>query len=61
MRNDQVTLDDSEDYRQLREELPGSWYNYELSEITLNSQEFDHWLNRLEDQLTLPLGNQGQS
>jgi hypothetical protein len=49
MHNNQLTLDNSTPTRQLPEELPGSWYNYEASEITLDAQEFDHWLCRLED------------
>lgn len=48
MQNNKLTLDNSAQTRQLHEELPGSWYNYEPSEITLDAQEFDHWLSRLE-------------
>lgn len=51
MHNIQLTMNNSASARQLREELPGSWYNYEPSEITLDTQEFDHWLSRLEENL----------
>lgn len=54
MQNNQLTPDNSEQTRQLREELPGSWYNYEPSEITLDTQEFDHWLSRLEETMNQP-------
>jgi len=55
MHNSQLTLDNSKQIRQLREELPGSWYNYEPSEITLDTQEFDHWLSRLEETMNSPI------
>lgn len=48
MSNSQLSLDSPEQTRQLRKELPGPWYNYEPSAITLDTQEFDHWLGRLE-------------
>ena len=48
MQNNKLTLDNSAQTRQIREEMPGSWYNYEPSEITLDTQEFDHWLSQLE-------------
>ena len=51
MQNNQLTLDNSAQTWQLPEELPGSWYNYEPFEATLDTQEFDHWLSRLEDSL----------
>ena len=52
MHASQLTLDNSQQARRLREELPGSWYNYEPSEITLDTQEFDHWLSRLEETMS---------
>lgn len=54
MSNSQLSLDSPEQTRQLRKELPGPWYNYEPSEITLDTQEFDHWLSRLEDKMSRP-------
>jgi hypothetical protein len=57
MQNDQLTLDNSAQTGQLREELPGSWYNYEASEITLDTQEFDHWLSRLEETMIQPVAD----
>ena len=54
MKTDQLTFDNSGQTRQLREELPGPWYNYEPSEITLDAQEFDHWLSRLEETMNQP-------
>lgn len=60
MHNNQLTLDNSKEIRQCREELPGSWYNYETTEITLDVQELDHWLSRLEAQITSQMGDQAQ-
>ncbi len=54
MRNGHPTLDNSERTGEFREELPGSWYNYETSEITQDAREFDHWLSKLEESLELP-------
>jgi hypothetical protein len=54
MYNDHLTLDNSKQTGQLRDELPGSWYNYEASEITLDAQEFDHWLCRLDESMNRP-------
>ncbi|MFC5863290.1 hypothetical protein ACFPT7_13380 [Acidicapsa dinghuensis] len=43
-----VTPKKPQEIRQLREELPGNWYNYESSETTLNRQHVSHWLANLE-------------
>ncbi len=55
MHTSQLTLDHSEKTSQLREELPGCWYNYEPSVITLDVQEFDHWLGRLDTAMNPPI------
>ncbi len=54
MHASQLTLDNSQQARRLREELPGSWYNYEPSEITLVTQQSDHWLGRLKEAISQP-------
>jgi hypothetical protein len=55
MRNENVSQDDPERDQQIHEKLPGDWYNYEATEITMDTQEFDHWLSRLEDSLRVPI------
>jgi hypothetical protein len=55
MRYSQSTLNHAEQDRLLREELPGCWYNYEPSVITLDVQEFDHWLARLDIAMNPPI------
>jgi len=57
MQNNTATYQIPTQTRQLREELPGPWYNYEPDEITLDLQEFNHWLNRLDQQLKEPPSN----
>jgi hypothetical protein len=49
MQNNQLTLNNSAQTLQVREELQGSWYNYEPSVITLDTQEFDHWLSKIDE------------
>jgi hypothetical protein len=53
MRNDTASQQDRR--RQPCDVQLGDWYNYEASEITLDAQEFDHWLSKLEDSLSVPV------
>jgi len=55
MRNENVSRESRERNLQIDEKLLGDWYNYEASEITMDAQEFDHWLSRLEDLLSVPI------
>jgi len=54
MRKDHPIPDNSKRAGRFGEDLPGSWYNYEASELTLDVQEFDHWLSQLEESLEFP-------
>ena len=55
MRNEKVSPENQRQDQQLSEKLLGDWYNYEASEVTMDTQEFDHWLSRLEDSLSVPV------
>jgi len=55
MQNNQLTLDNSEATGQFREELTGSWYNYEPAETTLNLHGLNHWLSRPQETANRPI------
>jgi hypothetical protein len=55
MHNNTVAHETSLNTAQFSEELLGPWYNYEASEITLATQEFDHWLSKLEETWNQPI------
>lgn len=55
MRNANVSQESRDRDQRLDEKPLGDWYNYEASEITMDTQEFDHWLNRLEGSRSVPI------